>query len=167
MKKDFAPWVSMSICGGLPHKYCQAIERAGCLNTGGAPAVTVCCCWRRPDTCWRRYCQEDHWDCLLFTEASSMRRALQWGSMKPESSSCLFLPKSSLIFSCHCLRPPMAPRFSYHTQYIWFLTSSGRSTRICVFVTAGVWSWPSPTSAEIKISGTTHLVPHTSSWNDA
>jgi hypothetical protein len=89
-----------------PRKFCQAPERAGSLSQhrwsscgGWATALGVG---------WQRCCQEDRWDCMLFTDARSMRRALRWSTMKPESGSGWFPLRSLPIFSGAWLRPPMA-----------------------------------------------------------
>jgi hypothetical protein len=53
----------------------------------------------------RRCCLKDCWECLLFTWARSMGRAVQWSPMKPESWPGCFPLKSSPTCSCrwlHC-----------------------------------------------------------------
>jgi hypothetical protein len=73
-----------------------------------------CCCWSAVDcdrratvveVGWRRCCLEDCRECLLFTGARSMGRAVQWSPMKPEAWSGCFPLKSSLTCSyrwLHC-----------------------------------------------------------------
>jgi hypothetical protein len=54
---------------------------------------------------WRRCCLKECWECLLFTGARSMGRAVQWSPMKPESLFGWFPLKSSPTCSyrwLHC-----------------------------------------------------------------
>jgi hypothetical protein len=64
-----------------------------------------CCYWSAVEVGWRRCCFKDCWECLLFTGARSMGRALQWSPMKPESWYGWFPLKSSPTYSyrwLHC-----------------------------------------------------------------
>jgi hypothetical protein len=54
---------------------------------------------------WRCCCLKDCWECLLFTDARSMGRDVQWSPMKPDSWFGWFPLKSSPTCSCrwlHC-----------------------------------------------------------------
>jgi hypothetical protein len=96
---------------------------------------------------WRRCCLEDCWECLLFTGARSLGRAVQWSPMKPESWSVWLPLKSSSTCSCRWLHcdfenvPCEHPNCAARTQHANSSESSSwlteASSRISLFMSWG------------------------------
>jgi hypothetical protein len=86
-------YTQLALCdarGGAPWCYWSAVD-----CDGRATVVEVG---------WRRCCLKNCWECLLFTGARSMGRAVQWNPMKPESELIRLVPlKSSPTCSRHWL----------------------------------------------------------------
>jgi hypothetical protein len=108
---------------------------------------------------WRRCCLKDCWECLLFTGARSMERAVQWSPTRPESWSGCFTLKSSPTCSNRCLCcdlqnvPREHPNCTARTQRA---NSSESSSWLTEAKSKLLYDWRSA-SQYVSVSGTPWL----------